>query len=113
MSWNNSSWILVLSVMIASISQILLKKSALRQHASWIREYMNVQVISAYLLLFLSTILTILAFRGMTYKNGIMIDATGYLFIMVLSFLFFNEKITRKKLIGNVLIVIGLIIYYQ
>lgn len=99
--------------MVASISQVLLKKSALRPHISWLREYMNIQVISAYLLLLLSTILTILAFRGITYKNGIMIDATGYLFIMVLSFLFFKEKITRKKLIGNVLIVIGLIVYYQ
>jgi len=113
MSWNNSCWILVLSVMVASISQILLKKSTLRPHISWLREYMNVQVISAYLLLLLSTILTILSYRGITYKNGIMIDATGYLFIMVLSFLFFKEKITRKKLIGNVLIVIGLIVYYQ
>ncbi|MEI8201160.1 MAG: EamA family transporter [Eubacteriales bacterium] len=113
MSWNNSSWILVLSVMVASFSQILLKKSALKPHISWLREYMNVQVISAYLLLLLSTILTILAYRGITYKNGIMIDATGYLFIMVLSFLFFKEKITRKKLIGNILIVIGLIVYYQ
>lgn len=113
MSWNNSCWILVLSVMVASISQILLKKSALRPHVSWLREYMNVQVISAYLLLLMSTILTILAYRGITYKNGIMIDATGYIFIMVLSFLFFKEKITRKKLIGNVLIVIGLIVYYQ
>jgi drug/metabolite transporter (DMT)-like permease len=112
MSWNNSCLILLLSVFVATISQILLKKSALEPHASWMREYMNGKVIGAYLLLFLSTILTIIAFRGISYKNGIMIDSTGYLFILAYSYFFLKEKISRRKWIGSALIITGLIIYY-
>ncbi|MEA4888388.1 MAG: EamA family transporter [Clostridiaceae bacterium] len=113
MVWNSSSWILVLSVVVAAAAQILLKKSARLTHAALWREYLNSRVISAYLLLFLSTVLTILAFRGLTYKNGIMIESTEYLFILIFSSIFLKEKISRRKVIGNLLIVAGLIVYYQ
>lgn len=112
MNWNSSNWLLVLSVLVATVSQIFLKKSALEPHSSFLREYMNTKVIGAYLLLLLSTVLAIQAFRGITYKNGIMIDSTGYLFILAYSYIFLKEKISRKKLIGNALIIAGLIIYY-
>ena len=113
MAWNSSSWILILSVVVASAAQILLKKSARLAYGSLWREYINKKVIGAYLLLFLSTILTILAFRGLSYKNGIMIESTEYLFILIFSSVFLKEKISRRKVIGNLLIVAGLIVYYQ
>ncbi len=112
MNWNSSCMILLLSVFIATISQVLLKKSALEKHTSWVREYLNKKVMGAYLLLFLSTILAIIAFRGISYKNGIMIDSTGYLFILAYSYFFLKEKISPRKWIGSALIISGLIIYY-
>lgn len=104
--------LLLLSVLVASFSQVLLKKSALKKHSSFIREYLNIEVISGYGLLVISTILTVFAFSGIDYKNGPVIEALGYVFIMFLSLWFFGEKITKKKLLGNALILLGIFIFY-
>lgn len=101
-----------LSVIIASFSQILLKKSAKKQHASLMQEYVNPYVIIGYGMMVVSTILTILAYRGVAYKNGPVIESLGYILIMFLSFLFFREKITRRKLLGNLLILVGIFVFY-
>ena len=36
----------------------------------------------------------------------------GYIFVMILSNLFLGEKITKKKIIGNFLILFGIVVYY-
>ena len=112
MKINSSFIILIFSVFIASISQILLKKSALKKHPSIIKEYLNPYVIGGYALLIVSTILTIVAFSRIDYKNGPIVESLGYIFVMFMSLIFFNEKITRKKLLGNLLILAGIFIFY-
>lgn len=102
----------LLSVIVASFSQILLKKSAQTAHASWLREYLNPWVILGYGMLFVSMLLTILAFRGIEYKNGAIIESLGYVLVILLSRLFFGEKITRQKLLGTGCILAGMVIYY-
>ena len=109
---NNYVWFLVASVVIASISQILLKKSARKRHESILQEYLNVNVIIGYGLMVLSTMTTILAYRGLEYKNGPVIESLGYILVMVLSGLFFQERISRRKLLGNLLILLGILIFY-
>lgn len=63
-------------------------------------------------MLVISTILTILAFRGLEYKNGPIIESIGYIFIMILSKIFLKEKFTKNKIIGNALILVGIMIFY-
>lgn len=104
--------LLLLSVVIASFSQILLKKSAKKEYDSVIREYLNPYVIIGYGMMVLSTITTILAYRGVEYKNGPVIESSGYILIMILSYFFFQEKITRKKVIGNLLVLLGIFVFY-
>ena len=101
-----------MSVLIASFSQILLKKSAMKAYTSHIKEYFNVFVIVGYGMMVVSTILTIFAYSGLDYKNGPIIESLGYILIMFLSYLFFSERITRKKLIGNLLILAGIFVFY-
>ena len=106
-------WIfLLLSVTIASFSQILLKKSAAKEYDSVIKEYLNPYVIIGYGMMVGSTILTILAYKGIEYKNGPVIESLGYILIMVLSFFFFKEPITKRKVFGNLLILLGVFIFY-
>lgn len=106
-------WIfLICSVIIASLSQVLLKKSAQREYESFIKEYLNPYVIIGYGMMVVSTVLTILAYRGIAYKNGPIIESIGYILIMFLSLIFFGEKITRRKLLGNILILIGIFVFY-
>lgn len=104
--------LLLASVVIASFSQILLKKSAKKKYNSIIREYMNPYVIIGYGMMVMSTITTILAYRGVEYKNGPVIESLGYLLIMFLSYIFFKEKITKKKVVGNILVLLGIFIFY-
>lgn len=109
---NSYVFLLIASVLIASCSQIILKKSASKEYSSIIREYLNVRVIVGYGMMFISTILTIFAFKGLDYKNGPIIESLGYIFIMFLSRIFLKEKITKKKIIGNSLILLGILIFY-
>lgn len=100
------------SVLVASFSQILLKKSAGRKYDNFIKEYLNPYVIIGYGMMVGSTILTILAYRGIAYKNGPVIESIGYILIMFLSYLFFKEPITKRKVLGNLLILLGIFIFY-
>lgn len=101
----------ILSVLISSFSQTLLKKSANIKYNSHIKEYLNPYVIFGYILMVLCTFLTIYAFRGIDYKIVAIIESLGYVFVLYMSKLIFNEKITKNKLIGNLFIIIGIVIF--
>ena len=100
------------AVLISAASQMLLKKGATKQYGSFLKEYLNPWVISGYALMVLSTLCVIFAYRGVAYKNGAIIESLGYLLIMILGRLFFAEKITKKKLLGNLLILAGVLVFY-
>lgn len=101
-----------LSVIISSFSQILLKKSAKIEHKNFFQEYLNPLVIIGYGMMIVSTLTTLMAYRGMDYKNGPIIESLGYILVMILSYLFFREKISKKKIIGYFLILLGVIVFY-
>ena len=103
---------LVASVTVASFSQILLKKGAMKQYDSFIREYLNPWVIGGYLMLFGSVFLSILGLRKLDYLNAPVAESLGYVLVPVLSALFLKEKITKRKLVGIGCIVAGMIIFY-
>lgn len=103
--------LLLFSVFIASCSQILLKISANKKKKSRLHEYLNFHVITAYAIFFTSTILTVLAYKGVELKYGAVIEAAGYVFILFMGRLILKEKITRNKILGIMLIIIGIIIF--
>lgn len=109
---NKYIMLLILSVSVASISQIILKMSASEEHGSLIKEYLNIKVVIGYGLMLMSTVLTILAFKGLDYKNGPIIESIGYLMVMLLSKLILKEEITKKKVIGNIVILLGILVFY-
>ncbi|MBR2459937.1 MAG: EamA family transporter [Clostridia bacterium] len=103
---------LLLSITVSSFSQIILKKGADREYTSFIREYLNVRVICGYGMMFLATVLTVLAYSGMEYKNAPVIESLGYAIVLVLSFFFLGEPITRRKVLGTVIILCGILVFY-
>ena len=100
------------AVVLAAFAQILLKKGALKKHKSILFEYLNPHVICGYGIMMAGMLLNVLAYRKVEYKNGPVIASLGFLFVMVLSWFFFKEKITKKKLIGNLIILVGILIFY-
>jgi len=102
--------IFIASVLISSISQIMLKKSASREHASVRAEYLNPLVISAYVLFFGATLVTVFAFKYVPLSMGPLLEALGYVFIGILGFVVLKEGVNKKKLLGMAFIVAGIIV---
>ena len=103
--------VMFLSVILASVSQVLLKKSAMSRYNSVIREYLNWKVTGGYGLLFCSMLLTIYAYSGMEYKNGPVIESLGNVIVVVLSYFIFGEKINGRKLAGIACIMAGIVVF--
>lgn len=95
----------------SAVSQILLKKSADIDHGSWIREYLNWRVITAYSIYAIVLLLNIWAFTKIDLKYGAVIDTFTYVFVMLLSIMVLHEKIPKGRVLGNILIMIGVIVY--
>ena len=104
--------IAVTSVCIASFSQVMLKMGAGKKYNSRIREYLNLYVIGGYGMLMISMLLTILAYSHLSYLSVPVVEAVGYVLVPVLSYFFFHEKMSRRKIIGILFILSGIVIYY-
>lgn len=96
---------------LAAVSQIFLKKSAEKEHKGILGEYANGYVMAGYGLLFLSLMINMWAYQGMEYRFGPVINASSYVFVLILGKLFLREKITAKKLWGNVVVILGILIF--
>ena len=103
--------IFLISVLVSSLSQILLKISAGKTYDSKIKEYFNAPVIIAYGLFFLSTVVTVLAYKYVDLSLGPVLEATGYIWVTLLGYLILKEKVSRKKLLGLVVIIVGIIVF--
>lgn len=105
------SMIFLFSVLISSISQVMLKKSALKQYENKISEYLNPLVISAYFIFFISSFLTLYSYKYVPLSMGPIYEASGYIFVGVLSYYVLKEKLSRRKLAGMLIIIIGIIVF--
>ncbi len=109
-----SPWLLmfVASATVAAFAQVLLKKGAAIDHGSFIKEYLNPHVIFGYGLMFVSMFIGLVGYRHVEYKNGPVMESVGFFVVMVLARIFFGEKITKKKILGNLMIFAGIIVFY-
>ena len=105
------SLIYVSAVFISAVSQIMLKLSARKTYGSKIREYMNPLVIISYGLFFGCTLITMLAYRKVPLSLGQILESSGYIFVTVLGTTILKEKLTRKKMIGMAVILLGIFIF--
>ena len=101
-----------LSALVAAFAQILLKKSAMEKHESAIEEYLNFKVIAGYGLMFFSMLIGVFGYaHGVEVKSGTVMVMTGNIWVVVLCFLFFREPLTKNKLLGNALIIAGILVF--
>ena len=102
--------LLLLSTFISVISQVLLKKAAMKTYSSRIREYLNVPVISAYLIFVAATVMTVYAYKGLDVSQGTLLETTSYIFVFAFDVMIFRQRITGKKILGTVLIIGGILL---
>ncbi len=71
---------------------------------------MNPTVITAYLLFFCSTLITIIAFKYVALSMGPVLETLGFVFVAILSYLVLKERVSKRVFIGMLLIVAGVFI---
>lgn len=103
--------IFLTGIFISSISQIILKKSAMETHENVLKEYLNLQVIGAYAIFIMATFCSIYAYKEVPLSLGPILEATQYIFVALLSYIFLKEKISKRKLMGLIIIFAGVIIF--
>lgn len=102
---------ILIGTFISSAAQVLLKKAAMKEHCSVKDEYLNKNVIIAYITFVLATFLSIYAYKGIPLSMGAVLESTSYLYITIFGAYFFKEKITMRKIVAIVFIIGGIMIY--
>ena len=96
---------------VTAVSQILLKLSSNIKYENKIREYLNFRVILSYGMFFLILLLNTWCYTKVEMRYGPVIDTAAYVFVLLLSRLILKEKITKGKILGNLIIITGILIY--
>lgn len=102
----------IFGIVLAAVSQTMLKFSAKKTYPSKIREYLNPLVIGAYFLLGVSMLLALVCYRYLGYLNTILLEPLGYLFILFIGVRVFGERITGRKALGMLLVACGIVWFY-
>ena len=105
------SCVLLIGVLVSAISQVLLKKAAMKHYENHLKEYLNPMVIFAYAMFVGTTFLSIIAYRGIPLSMGPILEATSYIYVTVFGVKIFHESITVGKVIGAALVIVGVVIY--
>ncbi|MGG0186833.1 EamA family transporter [Bacillus rhizoplanae] len=101
----------IFGIILANYSQILLKKATLAVYDMKWKEYVNRYVIIGYSLFVINAGLNIIALKGVPLKLAPVLESLSYLIILIFSYYFLGEKITKRKVIGNIIIILGVVVY--
>lgn len=106
----NSKWICILlfviSVLIASYSQIILKKGAEQKNI-----YINRYTILGYSLMVISTVLTLIGYKQVSLTLSGIIQTLSFVFVPIFSYIFLKKKIEKRTILGIAIIICGIVIY--
>ena len=102
---------MLLSAGITAFSQIILKKSANKKHKGFIFEYMNPYVIFSYMCYFGVLVLNVFIYTKIDYRFGVVINSMSSVLVMIFSRVLLHEVITKRRICGNVLVVIGILVF--
>ena len=103
---NSGVLIYLITPLLSAVSQLILKKAADNPRYTGVRAYLNAPVILAYALFFGCMLLNVVALRTLELSVASILEAS----VMLLSWWFLKEKITRRRLIGNLLIIVGIVL---
>ena len=107
---NSGVLIYLITPFLSVVSQLILKKAADNPRYTGLRAYLNLPVIGAYALFFGCMLLNVAALRTLDLTVASVLEASGYIYVMALSVFFLKEKITLRRLIGNCVIILGIVL---
>lgn len=98
-------------VIFTSVAHLLLKKGTVVSIEKHVKMYLHPYSIIAYVAFAIVAFLSIYALKGLDLKVFFALSSITYICIPVLSFMFLKESVTKNKLIGIIMISIGVIIF--
>ena len=105
--------IVISSVFLAACAQMLLKQGARQQYDTWWQQYINGWVIGGYAIMLGTMLMNIFAMsRGVAVKEVSIIESMSYLFVPILSYFVFREKVTWRRVGAIGIIIIGIIVFF-
>ena len=105
--------LVAVSVLAAAGAQMLLKRGAKKDYPTIWKQYLNPWVIGGYGIMGASLLLNIFCLsRGVQVKEVSIIESLSYLFVPLLSWLFFKEKITWRKAGAIAVIMAGVVVFF-
>ena len=103
----------VFSVFSAACAQMLLKQGARKQYPSFLRQYLNPWVMGGYAIMGSSLLLNVFCMsHGVLIKELGGIESLSYLFVPLLSLLFFKERITWRKAGAIAVIMAWVVVFF-
>ena len=106
--------LVIVSVLVAAGAQMLLKQGAKKEYASFVRQYLNPWVIGGYGIMGASLLLNIFCLgHGVQVKEVSIIESLSYLFVPVLSWIFYKESITWRKAGAIAAIMVGVVVFFM
>ena len=100
-------YLFIFSVLIASISQIFLKKGSENNKSLFFNKY----TIIGYVILVISTLCTVTAYKKVDLSMGVLLESLSYIFVPLLSYFILKESISNRKIIGMLVIILGIVIF--
>lgn len=106
--------LVVISVFSAAGAQMLLKQGAKKDYPSFWKQYLNPWVMGGYGIMGASLLLNIFCLsHGVQVKEVSIIESLSYLFVPLLSWLFFKEEVTWRKAGAIVVIMAGVLVFFM
>lgn len=102
--------VFLFGVFIASIAQILLKKSAIKKYDSILSSYLNINVITGYIILIISSFLCVLAYKEIPLSHGPVLETTSYVWAIFFGRYFFSEVLSIRQIFGVIFVIVGILI---
>ena len=100
------------AVFVAAMAQIILKKSAeVNRNEKFWRKFINIWVIVGYAMMLLSSLLNVYALRAMPLNFIPIAEASGYIWVPLLSWILLKKKPTKRNIIGSTIIISGMLLF--
>lgn len=100
-------------MLAAAGAQMLLKRAAGNHYPTFWQQYVNPWVIGGYAIMGLAMLANIYAMsKGVQLKEVGIIESLSYLFVPVMAFFIFGEKLSWRKIGAIGVIIIGIIIFF-
>lgn len=95
----------------SAFSQVLLKYSSQKKHSTFLSQYLNAWVITAYVLFFCVLVVNTFVLRHVQMTVvGCVGESLPYVLALTSGRFLFGEKMSAKKILGCVLVLAGVVI---